>query len=640
MSELSDNIWEFVEELVKSQCVRCSNQVPGGTKGSRCKSCMDKLTKLRHKAGTPERAWRKADDATRRQKGKNGTAPGTSKGNGKWSDIAKKHQKAEKKAGQKLSPDRKDNDKGYSDNNTRAIPEHLNRGRHNADEKKIKEWKKKLKKNNITEDEFAALLFIKAELHGLNLEDLTKGAPVLNQMNSSLADHVGTEHELELHPDMDNLYRIKNTIANSGKPTMKKSNIQKLGFNPNLIEKLPHDGKGNVSVGDVEDHIHYLPKSKVIASVEPYALGMQQHRPGQQHAITVKLHPDEKSQFDNKTNSLIEAISPHQHKLHDKHEVLNQIGWSRIDDSAPGHWHVDEIQSDMQNTDKIKKMANTRTKHIDLNDDDIDKVHSALSGNHEDPQHLIHSAVNALGRKLNVNSTSMDMPEDQAKQSRLDQRIQTDFRLWPDDHPDVDFEIGEKWREDAEKHYADSLSKEKWDNAAQNHPNQYLRSALQKLDRSEIADRISATGSEPTESFEAAMEREDESGWDNTREAWKKLSEPERDSFIQHLIDIERERPEDDPEENPIYQEYLRQPPPPGYMHIDQERFPHEEYKQEKSKLPVHQIDTYDKRPRKLGMKPIDKASVLGEHPTDKAKQIQYSELYKNLKEILERLRK
>lgn len=170
MSELSDNIWEFVEELVKSKCVRCSNDVPGGSKGSRCKTCMDKLTKLRHTAASKERAWRKADDATRRQKGKNGTAPGTSKGNGDWSEIAKRHQKAEKKTGQKLSPDRKNNGEGYNGKNTRAIPEHLNRGRHNADEKKIKEWKKRLKKTEITEDELAALLYAKFEENSNNGE--------------------------------------------------------------------------------------------------------------------------------------------------------------------------------------------------------------------------------------------------------------------------------------------------------------------------------------------------------------------------------------------------------------------------------------------------------------------------------------
>jgi DNA-directed RNA polymerase subunit RPC12/RpoP len=168
MSDLDERIWDLVEELVKSKCVRCGTEVSGGSKGSRCKSCMDKLTRLRHTAGTKERAWRKADDATRRQKGKNGTAPGTSKGNGDWSDIADRHQRAEKKNGQKLSPDRKDNSEGYSGKNTRAIPEHLNRGRHNADEKKIKEWKKRLKKAEITEDELAALLYVRFEENSSN----------------------------------------------------------------------------------------------------------------------------------------------------------------------------------------------------------------------------------------------------------------------------------------------------------------------------------------------------------------------------------------------------------------------------------------------------------------------------------------
>ena len=151
-----------MEDLNKSKCVRCGSDVPGGTKGSRCRSCMDKLTSLRKKPGSKERAWRKADGAVRRQKGKNGTAPGTSTGNGDWSSIAKQHQRAEKKANQKLSPDRKNNEHGYSAKNTRAIPEKLNRGRHNADTKKISKWRKSLKKHNISIDDFSTLLLAKA----------------------------------------------------------------------------------------------------------------------------------------------------------------------------------------------------------------------------------------------------------------------------------------------------------------------------------------------------------------------------------------------------------------------------------------------------------------------------------------------
>ena len=66
--------------------------------------------------------------------------------------------RAEKKTGQKLSPDRKNNSKGYAASNTRAIPEKLNRGRHNADPKKLAAWRKRLKKADIDLDDFLTLL--------------------------------------------------------------------------------------------------------------------------------------------------------------------------------------------------------------------------------------------------------------------------------------------------------------------------------------------------------------------------------------------------------------------------------------------------------------------------------------------------
>jgi len=161
---LLEKIWTFVGEVLnKSKCVRCGANVSGGTKGSRCTSCMNKLTAKRHTPGTTERAQRKADDATRREKGKNGTA--TVKEKGRMKDRKKfvaSFKNSEKKAGEKLSPDRKNIKRGYESKNVRNIPEKLNRGRHNADEKKIREWKKKLKKNNITTEELAALLIAKA----------------------------------------------------------------------------------------------------------------------------------------------------------------------------------------------------------------------------------------------------------------------------------------------------------------------------------------------------------------------------------------------------------------------------------------------------------------------------------------------
>lgn len=153
----------YIEELVKA-CPRCGSASANKSNPSgRCRKHLNQLAANKKKPGHWQRAQTKADDALRRQKGKNGTAPGTSKGNGKRKEIVDKMQRAEKKTGHKLSPDRKDNSKGYSSKNVRAIPEHLNRGRHNADEKKIKEWKKKLKKHNLTTEELAVLILAKEE---------------------------------------------------------------------------------------------------------------------------------------------------------------------------------------------------------------------------------------------------------------------------------------------------------------------------------------------------------------------------------------------------------------------------------------------------------------------------------------------
>lgn len=140
---------QIEENLEKSKCVRCGKPNKNGGKGGRCAACLKKLAANKKKPGHWQRAQTKADDAVRRQRGKNGTAPGTSKGNGKRKEIVQAHQRAEKRTGQKLSPDRKDNSKGYSSKNTRHVPERLNRGRHTVDPKKLAQWRKTLKKMNI-----------------------------------------------------------------------------------------------------------------------------------------------------------------------------------------------------------------------------------------------------------------------------------------------------------------------------------------------------------------------------------------------------------------------------------------------------------------------------------------------------------
>src|SRR5690606_6529539 len=76
--------------------------------------------------------------------------------------IVKQTQAAEKKTGEKLSPDRKNNAKGYASSNTRMVPEKLNRGRHHVDPKKLRAWKKRLKKHDLSTEEFYTLMKSKA----------------------------------------------------------------------------------------------------------------------------------------------------------------------------------------------------------------------------------------------------------------------------------------------------------------------------------------------------------------------------------------------------------------------------------------------------------------------------------------------
>jgi hypothetical protein len=152
-----------MEPLEKSfKCVRCGASVK--TKGGRCKKCLEKLKRAKKIPGHWQRAQTKADDALRRQDGNNGTASYKDSGRGTRQEIVDKMQSAEKKTGQKLSPDRKDNSKGYASSNTRAVPEKLNVGRHKVDIKKLNEWHKRLKKS-LPEASLSDLLnFIKIQL--------------------------------------------------------------------------------------------------------------------------------------------------------------------------------------------------------------------------------------------------------------------------------------------------------------------------------------------------------------------------------------------------------------------------------------------------------------------------------------------
>jgi hypothetical protein len=170
---------EELEELLKS-CPRCGAASANSSNPSgRCRKHLNKLAKDKKTSGHWQRAQTKADDALRRQDGKNGTASKKSKGRGSRKEIVNKMKAAEKKTGQKLSPDRVDNSSGYASSNVRAVPEKLNRGRHHVDKKKLNAWKKRLKKMATTDEEFYTYVLSKANEKDLS-EELTE---ILQEMS-------------------------------------------------------------------------------------------------------------------------------------------------------------------------------------------------------------------------------------------------------------------------------------------------------------------------------------------------------------------------------------------------------------------------------------------------------------------------
>jgi len=134
------------------------------------KKMLNKLKSQRKTPGHKERAYQQVLQAKRRERGGAGTKTGNGHSKGKMKQdtgsAAKRYASSEKKAGTKLSIDRKDNNKGYGSGNTRNVPQNLNRGRHNVDQKKLKNWKNRLQKSRIDDQDFLTYMMSKALNNG------------------------------------------------------------------------------------------------------------------------------------------------------------------------------------------------------------------------------------------------------------------------------------------------------------------------------------------------------------------------------------------------------------------------------------------------------------------------------------------
>jgi hypothetical protein len=158
------------------------------------KKMLAKLARERKTPGHKERATQQALQAKRRERGGKGTTTGGhAKNHGDFKKLKNQVQNAEKKTGEKLSLDRKKNGEGYGSGNTRTVPQKLNRGRHHVDPKKLKNWKKKLKKSGLELDDFMTLLRAKALQN--NQEELAKALAIMD-LNRAL-EYMGFYDEVD-----------------------------------------------------------------------------------------------------------------------------------------------------------------------------------------------------------------------------------------------------------------------------------------------------------------------------------------------------------------------------------------------------------------------------------------------------------
>jgi len=466
-------------------------------------------------------------------------------------------------------------------------------------------------------------------------------------------------HEIEIHPHMDQLYNIKGAIKESGKEHLHFQDLKKLGYDKSFLNRhVPSDGKGKVTSEMIDDHIEKLPKRKATVTVVPFKNGYQQHRDGEQHVISVKMHDDELDKLHPKTKDSLKNIMLNQHHFdgtEDKPgEIANQIGWARIDPKGH-HWHVDEIQSDFGTPSKFKNGIKGATweglkdkywqdAHTVAHDDAIadasghfgedaddtseewndfiDNQVSATQGDyvahmiddhtnmhgplldddhighttkelkdqfnlgHDDPQHMIHSVVNQLARKHNIKSMSMDTPEDQAIQSGL-KTVSNDFENAVKKIGGVD-SLKNVFHD---PHYQSSEMR-------MNTMNEFLDEHKDKLTDKEgraLKSRLQ-------------HQLHNMLGSDGLTKLLEDSQIDQNNERYQHLYDTE------------VKQEVKRQL-----------QFISEDLKGEKKDTPVHQKNTYDKRPKKLGMKPHRKDDVLGEDPEDSQEHVQYHKLHKSL---------
>ena len=585
-----------------------------------------------------------------------------------------------------------------------------------------------------------------------NFEPLKKKSEDDLTAPKSIAAEVGKTHTVEVHPDLDHLYRAKGLIKDSGKDAMHISAFKKNDSFNHITNKLPKDSKGFVTPEAIDKHIESLPKHKVdIRVLDSFNRPQEQkHRKdATEYTLSMNMHPNTKAKMGVDQLKQWDRIKGMQHSWEPKDEAgsftgsfdslknKDQIGWVRIDphknygaqigkvaDTVDGGsvWH------DGKDNYTIKHPKGNVTAWHDKSADHVSNSWSKKDHDEEVEQGLHPKSTTGYGfsdEDLNDPKimAHLNQAEDIIKNHKTGEKehphwhldeIQSDFQnpsklknklasgndpvALARTHPDWDKTSDElqaaaladdnhplmkEWQEiDDGTHWS---VRDAVDNRDDN-IHEIVAPYAQRIMQDKYPELNTPAGEDPVD-----MTAEQESEYDNIISEEKENASSDPDHPLYDQVNDEYENFEADPDntakaevlddatykhlknKDPKYFESHEEGADPKKMlerlslgHDDPQHMLHSavnalarklnikstsmDMPEDQAKksvlhtkgkpLPVHQIDTYNKRPKKLGMQRVDKESLLGENSKDEAKDIQYARLHKRLKQLYTQLEK
>ena len=252
-------------------------------------------------------------------------------------------------------------------------------------------------------------------------EDVQKYAmETVGQHDPDMVNGAIGGHEIFVNPAVEKLKDLKGQVEALG-GTVNKKDLPNKGQNipPQML-----DGKGNVSTTSVDQFIDKLPKDKYNVSYSTWNGAQRHDRTREQKVLQLNM-----------TNAHVNAIKEaglwdvfsdvHKASYRSGHPVRkHSLGWARIDDHKPGHWHIDEIQSDLgqgsiRMVEVAKEKGQISPEKAEKYINGIKSLVKIFSGSFKNINHAIHAAVHQAGREKGITTTSMDDLYDQAKQSNM-----------------------------------------------------------------------------------------------------------------------------------------------------------------------------------------------------------------------------